>query len=178
MFPLRHFAILAAGLIALAGCAKTSPVADTAADETAIRGINPQWFQAYAAGDADAIAALYAEDAVLSPPGAPPARGRAAIRDYLAGDVAASKAAGVSFNPGPSPEFAVSGDLGWEWNTFNVTDGAGATVDTGKYVTVYARRDGNWVIVRDIWNSDVAPAAATPAAAPVAEAPEATPPGG
>jgi uncharacterized protein (TIGR02246 family) len=158
----KYLAIVTVGLIALAGCAKTPapPVADVAADETAIRGINPQWFQAYAAGDADAIAALYAEDAVLSPPGAPPARGRAAIREYLAGDIAAAKAAGVTFNPGPSPEFSVSGDLGWEWNTFNITDSGGATVDTGKYVTVYGRKNGNWAIVRDIWNSDAAPAAA------------------
>ena len=170
----RYLAFITAGLIALTGCAKTAspPVADVAADEAAIRAINPQWFKAYAAGDADAIAALYAEDAVLSPPGAPPARGRAAIREYLAGDVAASKAAGASFNPGPSPEFGVSGDLGCEWNTFQVTDSSGATVDTGKYVTVYGRKEGKWAIVRDIWNSDAAPAAAN-AEAPEARTPEA-----
>ena len=173
MLHLRYISIVTAGLIVLAGCAKPSstPVADTAADEAAIRGINPQWFQAHAAGDADAMAALYAEDAVLSPPGAPTARGRAAIREYLAGDIAASKAGGLTFNPGTSPEFGLSGDLGWEWNTFSVKDGTGATVDTGKYVTVYQRRDGTWSIVRDIWNSDMAPAAA-PAAA------DAVPPAG
>jgi hypothetical protein len=37
---------------------------------------------------------------------------------------------------------------------------------------------GNWLIVRDIWNSDVAPAAATPPAAPDAATPEAAAPGG
>ena len=169
----KYLAIVTVGLIAFAGCAKTSapPVADVAADETAIRGINPQWFQAYAAGDADAMAALYAEDAVLSPPGAPPARGRAAIREYLAGAIAASKAAGLSFNPGPSPEFSVSGDLGWEWNTFGITVSSGTTVDSGKYVTVYGRRNGNWAIVRDIWNSDTPPATAQPEAAAKPEAP-------
>jgi len=168
--------MIIAALVALAGCAKTAPppVADAAVDEAAIRAINPQWFQGYAAGDADAMAALYAEDAVLSPPGAPMARGRAAIREFLAGDIAAAQAAGIKFNPGASPEFAVSGDMGWEWNTFTVTDGSGATVDTGKYVTVYQRKDGNWAIVRDIWNSDIAPAAAAPDAA----APEAGPSAG
>jgi hypothetical protein len=80
------------------------------------------------------------------------------------------KAAGLKNNQGASPEFGVSGDLGWEWNTFTVTDQTGATVDTGKYVTVYARRDGKWLIVRDIWNSDMPPAA--PAAEATATTPE------
>jgi hypothetical protein len=32
-------------------------------------------------------------------------------------------------------------DLGWEWNTFTLTDKSGATIDKGKYVTVFARRN-------------------------------------
>jgi len=169
MPTLNRVAIVAAGLLVLAGCAKPATAPDTAADETAIRAVNPEWFAAHEAGDADRLAALYAEDAVLSIPGAPPVRGRPAIREAFAAEVAAMKAAGLKNNQGASPEFGVSGDLGWEWNTFTVTDQAGATVDTGKYVTVYARRDGKWLIVRDIWNSDMPPAA------PAAEAPATTP---
>ena len=165
MFGFKQAMIVAAGLVVLAGCGRTmSPPADTAADETAIRAINPAWFKAYNAGDADGIVALYAEDAILNAPGAPPTRGHAAIREFLAKDIAASAARGFTFNSGANPEFGVSGDLGWEWNTFTVTDKAGATVDTGKYVTVYGRKDGKWVIIRDIWNSDAAPAAPPPAA--------------
>jgi ketosteroid isomerase-like protein len=61
----------------------------------------------------------------------------------------------------PTSEVGVSGDLGWIWNTFIVKDKAGTTVDASKYVTVVARRDGEWRIIRDIWNSDnpAAPAA-------------------
>jgi len=57
----------------------------------------------------------------------------------------------------PSEAFSresVSGDLGWEWGTFTVTNKSGATVDKGKYVTVCAKKDGKWLIIRDIWNSD------------------------
>ena len=170
----RKVAIVAAGLLALAGCAKSVPVADTAADEAAIRAVNPAWFAAHQAGDADGVAALYADDAVLSIPGAPPVRGRPAIREAFAADIAAMQAAGLKNNQGAAPEFGVSGDLGWEWNTFSVTDQSGSTVDTGKYVTVYARRDGKWLIVRDIWNSDTPPLPpappATDAAVPATEA--------
>ena len=164
MPTLNRVAIVAAGLLALAGCAKPATAPDTAADEAAIRAVNPEWFAAHQAGDADRLAALYAEDAVLSIPGAPPVRGRPAIREAFAAEVAAMTAAGLKNNQGASPEFGVSGDLGWEWNTFTVTDQAGATVDTGKYVTVYARRDAKWLIIRDIWNSDTPPAAPTPEA--------------
>jgi uncharacterized protein (TIGR02246 family) len=129
--------------------------ADTrGADEAAIRAINPVWFKSYNAGDVESIVALYAEDAVLNPPGAPAARGQDAIREYLNKDVAGSAAAGVSLNGPPTTDVGVSGDLGWEWGTFTVTDKSGATVDRGKYVSVCERRNGKWLIIRDIWNSD------------------------
>lgn len=166
---LGNLAIVAVSLVAMAGCVKSAPpAADTAADEAAIRAINPTWFKAYNAGDADAITALYADDAVLSIPGAPAARGTAEIREAYAKDTAGAMAAGVTNVQGTSPEFGVSGDLGWEWNTFTITDKSGAQVDSGKYVTVYGKKDGKWLIVRDIWNSDTPPA-------PAATAPEEAP---
>jgi len=70
-------------------------------------------------------------------------------------------AAGLSQTSGANPEFGVSGDLGHEWNTYTLKDKSGKTIDTGKYVSVFARRNGKWVIIRDIWNSDGPP---TPAA--------------
>ena len=176
MFSLRGLAIVATGLVALGGCAKApQPVADAAADEAAIRTMGSEWFKAYNAGDADALAAQYAEDAVVSAPDAPAIRGRAAIREYYAADVAEMKAEGLVDEQGNSSEVGVSGDLAWEWNTFAVKDASGATVSSGKYTTIFRRRDGKWLIIRDTWNSDSPPApaaappeaAATPTAAPV-----------
>ena len=125
-----------------------------AADEAAIRSINPAWFKAFNAGDANSIIALYAEDAVVNAPGVPAARGQAAIREYFMKEVAAARAAGMTQNAGPTTDAGVSGDLGWEWGTYAAKDKSGATVDAGKYVTVYAKKDGKWLIIRDIWNSD------------------------
>jgi hypothetical protein len=87
MISFRYVAIIAAGFAALAGCSKGAP---SAADESAIRAVNPTWFKAYNSGDADALAALYAEDAVLNIPGVPAVRGRAAIREAYVKDMAAS----------------------------------------------------------------------------------------
>ena len=139
------------------------PAPDTrVADEAAIRGVNPAWFKAYTAGDVNSLVALYTEDAVVSPPGGTAARGSNAIRELYMKETAASNAAGIILHAGPSTDVGVSSDLGWEWGTFTVTDKSGATVDAGKYVSVFGRKDGKWLIIRDIWNSDApmqAPAA-------------------
>ena len=170
MVRLKKQALVVLSIVALVGCTKRDPAtsdtsaavasatpiatADAAADELAIRAINPAWFKAYAAGDIEGIVGLYADDAILSVPGAASKRGTAALRESYTKDVRDMAAAGLSQEPGPNPEFAVSGDLGHEWNTFILKDKSGKTIDTGKYITVFARRNGKWVIVRDMWNTD------------------------
>ena len=148
--------IVTASLIALVACARAAvPAADNPADLTAIRNVSIAWFAAYAAGKADSMAALYTEDAILGPPGVAPVHGRAAIRDYFVKDIVAS--AGYVTHRAQGGSDGSSGDLAWDWNTYTVTDKSGATVDSGKYITVYAKRDGRWEISRDIWNSDTPP---------------------
>jgi uncharacterized protein (TIGR02246 family) len=170
---MTHFpkvSIAALAVLALAACSKAeAPVVDTAAamtppaaatastpaaDKEAVRAVNLAWFNAYNARDVDAISALYADDAVLSAPGAPSARGVAAIKEAFRKDIAAATKAGIANNAGTSDEVGVSGDLAWEWNTFTATDKAGKVVEKGKYVTLFERRNGKWVIIQDIWNSD------------------------
>ena len=168
MSMLKGYLFLATGLIALAACAPKP--ADTAADEAALRADPGAWMDAYNAGDADAIANQYAEDALLQAPGAQTLAGRAAIRDFIASDIEMSKAAGLTFRNGEATGVGVSGDLGWLSGTFSVTDASGATVDSGKYLSVYHRINGDWQLIRDTWNTDTAPA---PAAA-AAEAPPAS----
>lgn len=172
MVRFKRASIVALGVVALASCTKSAPPAsdtaavapvtapDAAADEQAIRAINPAWFKAYNARDIEGVVSTYADDAVLNTPGLPPIRGKAAIRDAYTKEIGDFAAAGLSDTPGATPEFGVSGDIGWEWNTFTVTDKSGKTVDKGKYVSVFARGDGKWLIIRDIWNSDMPPAPA------------------
>jgi ketosteroid isomerase-like protein len=93
----------------------------------------------------------------------PAARGSAAARESLAKDIEASSKGGVTLTPSPTTEVGVSGDLGWAWNTFKVTDKSGATVEAGKHLTLLGRKDGKWLIIRDIWNSDNPPAPAVTA---------------
>jgi uncharacterized protein (TIGR02246 family) len=164
MSKLKQLVILAASLLALAACAKT-PAPDTAADADAIRAVNIAWNKGYNAGDGAGVAALYAEDAVLMAPGAPSARGKASISEYYAKDAPAFAAAGLTVADAPTSDVAQSGDLAWQSGTYTNTDKSGTTVDAGKFLTVFQRKDGKWMIIRDTWNSDAARAAETASAA-------------
>ena len=143
---------------------KTPSAAQRAADEAAaeevIRASAPTWAASYNAGDAEALAAMYWDDAVLQPPGAPAVTGRSAIREFLAGDTAATRAAGLTMNIPAAGAVDLSGDLAYEAGSYSVTDPSGATVDTGKYIGVFQKRDGEWHYIRDTWNSDNPPAPA------------------
>jgi len=119
--------------------------------------------KAYNAGDAKAISALYAEPAVLLPPGAQAANGNAAIQAYFAKDKAESAKAGVTFSLDAKSDVGASGDLGWESGTYAVKAKSGATVEVGKYLTVFKKSDGKWLIIRDTWNADAPSVPATPA---------------
>ena len=54
--------------------------------------------------------------------------------------------------------------MGWLSGKFSLTDASGAVADTGKFLSVYRRTNGAWQLIRDTWNSDMAPAPAAPAA--------------
>jgi len=143
-----------------------SSAADSAKEVAALEAVDQQWVKAYNAGDVDTLASLYDEKAVLLPPGAPGANGRAAIRQYLANDTAESAKAGVTFSLGPKPAGGVSGDMGWQSGTFMVKDKSGKIVDAGKYLSVSMKKGGKWLYVRDTWNSDGPPASTGSAAPP------------
>jgi uncharacterized protein (TIGR02246 family) len=156
----------AAGVLALIGSligsAHAAPPAS--ADETAIRAQTANWGKAYNGGDAKGVAAQYAEDALLLPPGASSVSGRAAILKFFTKDIAASKAAGVVFVINPKTDVGVSGNIGWESSTYKVTVN-GAVVESGKFLSVSRKKDGKWLYLRDTWNADSPLTAAAPKAA-------------
>jgi len=141
-------------LIAVTACTSSTPASvDTAAEEEAMKAATQTWLKAYNAGDVDTIVSLYADNAVLMPPHAGVANGKAAIREFIGKDEAGAKAAGVKLVPGPAMA-GVNGDMGWESGSYTVTDASGQIVDSGSYLSVSRKVDGKWLYVRDTWNSD------------------------
>jgi len=158
-------AAVAGGLLLTLALAGTARGAEPGSPEARFKAGTSEWAEAYNAGDVERIVALYADDAVVMPPDAPATRGPAAIRAWLAQDIATSRKAGVKLRIDPG-EGGSSGDLGWHSGTFTVLDGGGKTLVTGKYVETWQRRNGEWRLLRDIWNND-APTAPAPPEPPV-----------
>ena len=105
--------------------------------------------RAVARRDADAVAALYTPNAVLLPPDGSPVAGRAAIREYFAGMVAA----GVRDLDLRTVEVVRFDDFALERAdvAFRVGDGA---VENGKSLVLWRLVDGEWLLARDMWNAN------------------------
>jgi uncharacterized protein (TIGR02246 family) len=117
----------------------------------------------FRAGDAAAVTACYAPDAVLWIPGAPMAKGKQAIHAMLEGYFAAVtiKSMTIEHLGGQTV-----GDDSVGWGTFTLVtvakDTGAETTAVGRYVDVSRRIDGKWVYVVD-HASDDPPAPAVPA---------------
>jgi uncharacterized protein (TIGR02246 family) len=123
-----------------------------AGDKEDIEAAVAEWAKAANAGDAAGIAALYTDDAVLLPPGAPIAQGKDKIQGLWKSmlDMGVSN---IQLNP---TEIIVSGNDASEVGTFSYT--AGDTKGTGKYIVLWRKGDdGKWRLRRDIWNDDSTP---------------------
>jgi len=124
-----------------------------AADKRALESGAAKWMAAFAAKDIDAMTAFYAEDAVLLPPDAPAIFGRDAIRASIQEMFAAGLAIELE-----DLEIEVVGNLGYKAGRYRTRGEDGSLVDRGKYIEIWSKLDGGWVIHRDIWNSSVQPA--------------------
>ena len=161
MSLVKKIALLAAGALWFAA----APIAMAADDSATIKANTEAWFKAFNAGNADAVAASYADDAVVMAPGSPPASGKAAIKQLVAKEIAGAKSGGVTLAQGKLNDVGIKGDMAWHSGTYSVMKGSTA-VDTGSYMEVLQKKGGKWLIVRDIWNSSTPPAPPAPAAAP------------
>lgn len=156
--------LMAVSLVTLATLAATSPAVITAQEATsemthdhgdvaaAIEAANEAYVNAYNAGDAAGVAAVYAEDATVMPPNAEPAVSRDAIE--------ATMQAGLDAAPGFSlaletTSLEVTGDVAVELGRYVVTDPEGGHADHGSFIAYWKRVDGGWKMAADIWNSSM-----------------------
>ena len=157
-------AVLAAIACAPKPKAPDAPAPDPAAENEKLRSESLAWFDHFGGADGPAMGNLYAEDALLMPPGHAPVQGRVAIAEFLGNEAAGAKSAGVSLKNKEVTGSGIAGDTGWISGTYEVVDSSGNAVDSGNYLSVHQRTNDQWLYIRDTWNSDRAPAA--PAGAP------------
>ena len=94
----------------------------------------------------------YADDAVSYFQNRPPLIGKSAIVSFLKNDVS-SIADRISFK---TKEIFVSndGNLVVEIGAFSVVDSLNAPINAGNYMSMFEKRDGKYVAVRDMSTSD------------------------
>src|SRR6185295_7618309 len=159
--------------VLMAGCSQISVQTggNREADERAIRDLDAAWSKSAAAKDMDRILSFYAEDASMFVPNQPIATGKPAIRVEWT-KLTTNPGFAISFAPS-RVEVAKSADMAYEYGTYTLMmsgpDGRPIN-DRGKFVVVWKKQsDGKWLVVADIFNSDLpmtspAPAPSTPAA--------------
>lgn len=160
---------LAAATLVLAACGTAhtptppasalvqAPTDTRAQNEAAVRKASAEWGRMMAQKALEPTLAYFADDAWVSPQGAPIAK-TAEQRRRLWADFFAKP--GVISTAGETArvEVARSGDLAVEYGTFAETlrskRGPGKTV-TEKYMTTWRKQpDGSWKVIGDIWNRD------------------------
>jgi uncharacterized protein (TIGR02246 family) len=140
------------GLVAaaLAGCAGR-PSAVESASRSAIESTVDRYVAASNEGDADALAELYAEDALLLPPDHQPIHGRAAIVEFWR----QGTDAGLEVS---TLRLEVAGDVAYLVGRYRLPPTEEEAADSGQYVLCLKRQaDGAWKLTADIWNGSGEP---------------------
>lgn len=140
--------------------AQTTPpqkTASTQSGDAAIKAIADQYVKATLAGDANAVAALYTEDAIEMPPNEPMIKGRAAIQQFYE---KAFKEGKISSFTLTHLETRSAGEIGYDVGTYNqmMTPSGGTDMpDTGKFTVILKRSGADWKVAYAIYNSDRPP---------------------
>jgi len=150
---MRTFICCAAliSLLGLLACSAPQPPMDMAQVRQAIEAADAKFCEAFNAGDAAALAALYTEDGMMMPPNHEMLQGKAAIEEY--GTALASM--GVTGLSLTTVEVMQAGDMVVELAKYTVTI-PGGLEDSGKSIVIWKKdADGSWKLHRDIWNSSL-----------------------
>jgi uncharacterized protein (TIGR02246 family) len=133
--------------LALGACRTAEAGSDVAA-KAMIDNVLDRYAKAYQHNDPDAIAKLYAEEAVLMPPGHELVEGRDSVRAFW----------GRGMEPGfrmTTMRVEVSGSTAYVVGRYYVPPDDDDDAETGKYLIALRKEpDGNWRITADIWNDD------------------------
>jgi uncharacterized protein (TIGR02246 family) len=145
-----HFLVSALSLgLLLAACREAAPASDPRA-RRAIEAALSRYVAASNQGDAEALTALYTEDAVLLPPDHAPVHGRDAIAEFWR----QGTDSGLEVR---TLRVEVDGSVGYLVGQYNLPSTAEEPADSGKYLLCLRRqRDGSWKLSADIWNSSAA----------------------
>lgn len=136
----------------------SAPAALSPADEVKIRSVDSAFMAAANAGDAEAVAAVYADDGALLAPNLPPQKGRDAVKAFWGGFLDAYS---VRFEVA-SDTIEGRGDLAYNQGHYRFTavpkaKGVPGVADEGKFIEILKKQpDGSWKYLLDMYSSNLA----------------------
>lgn len=138
--PAVLLALFLSSLLIVSGCNdKTPPTAVTASLRTSLN-----------AGDPAAAAKLFADDGVMLPGLGTSIRGKAAIATYMEKTLRHQTQFWID-----SEINMVSGDMAYDEGNYRIRDiRRNEDLDTGKYINVFKRVNGEWKIYRSIFSTN------------------------
>ena len=126
-------------------------------DEQQIRDLEQQWAEAVEERNLEGIVDLFAEDGQVMPPNAEPAMGRESVRKAWQGMLDLPEL-DLSFAP-TDVNVAESGDMAYAIGTYRLTFQSEGqeepTQDSGKYVDIWEKVDGEWKVMVEMFNSNL-----------------------
>ncbi len=136
--------------VALFAAGSALPLAaDEASDQAAIRDLWETYQTAWVDGDADAWLALWDDEGIQMPPGAPP-RDFDALQSAVRSTLTPAAFSAMQIDP---QEIEILGDVAYARGVYTL-EGPDMMMD-GKFMTILHRQDdGSWKIYRDIFNAN------------------------
>jgi uncharacterized protein (TIGR02246 family) len=122
--------------------------------EPRIRALEKEWVEAINAGDADRVVALFDVGGRILPPASPPVVGREAIRHFI--ETLLAQSGLVLETEVESVHAAAANDLAYSQGSYRLTwmAAAGEPTETrGSYAVVWGKREGEWRVLVDSFNS-------------------------
>jgi uncharacterized protein (TIGR02246 family) len=123
----------------------------SAVTRAAVEEANRRFMDAVGRGDASLLADLYTEDARVLPPNRPLVQGGRAAEQFWQSLLDT----GLSEMDLESLEVAGLGDLLYDVGQYEMRGEVGQVLDRGKYLFIWRWEDGEWLMHRNIWNSNI-----------------------
>lgn len=155
------FIILAAAFFFLSSCKEMTdtkavieeaPQVDMEQVKAEIQALEKAWGEAQSTKDINTLMSFYADDAISMPDGAPTLSGKEAIKTAMEANYA--KAPDGMTSVYTVLEVYGDGETVTEIGTGATSDTTGTVIRTGKYFAIWQKRDGKYLCIREIYNSD------------------------
>jgi ketosteroid isomerase-like protein len=150
-FPTKTLGLLLSTTLFFTACSEQSKEEsslDLNALKTEIQAKEDAFAAAEKAKDADAVVAYYSDDAVSYNRNQEPISGKAAIRESIAKRIASDSTGNLSTYK--VVDLFADGNLLVEIGSFSSRNPAGEEKDRGHYLSVFQKRDGKYVCIRDM----------------------------